>query len=215
MVRKIISRLLPKSLKTYLVQGEDTRVYIEWAARGFDAPSPSCIKQAVLIRNGIKGGAWIETGTYMGDTTEALASSDVLAASAVYTIEPEPILYEKAVGRFEGRTNIRVINGLSEDVFPNLLPTLTGKINFWLDGHWSGGATHKGAIDCPVRAELLHIENNMGRYEEVVVCVDDIRLFDPELPGFADYPKVEYLIEWANRLNMKWHIEHDIFIAQK
>lgn len=180
-----------------------------WVERGYASPSPSWIKRSVLLRSGAKNATWVETGTFLGDTAALLAKE----AREVHTIEPEHSLFERAKERFRDEPRIHVIHGLSENIFPSLLPTLEGKVNFWLDGHYSGGITHKGPTDCPVRDELANIEKNLPRFESVVVLIDDIRCFDPSNPQFADYPGVDYLVDWAKRNNLRWHIEHDIFIA--
>lgn len=182
----------------------------EWAARDYESPSPSWIKRSVLLRLGAKNAIWVETGTFEGDTAALLAPE----SKAVYTIEPEHTLFERAEARFSDDKRVQVIHGLSENVFPSLLPTLTGKVNFWLDGHYSGGITHQGPTDCPVREELANIEKNLSRFESVVVLIDDIRCFDPTIPLYADYPSRDYLVDWARRNDLSWHIEHDIFVAK-
>lgn len=181
----------------------------EWTQRRYEAPSPANIKRSVLMRLGHPGGTWIETGTFMGDTTALLANG----SNAVYTIEPERTLYENAARRFANSPKVRVLHGLSEDVFPTLLPTLKGSVNFWLDGHYSGGITHQGPTDCPVREELQNIQSNLKFYEKVAILIDDMRCFDPSIPEYADYPSLDYLVDWARMNNLTWHIEHDIFAA--
>ncbi|MBI5890614.1 MAG: hypothetical protein HZB47_08045 [Nitrosomonadales bacterium] len=182
----------------------------EWVARGYEAPSPSWIKRSVLLRLGQEEATWIETGTFQGDTTALLAAT----SRAVYTIEPERTLFELAEARFRGDERVHVIHGLSETAFPSLLPTLSGKVNFWLDGHYSGGITHQGPTDCPVRDELASIERNLAHFDSVVVLIDDIRCFDPSNPLYADYPSIDYLVDWARRNGLRWHVEHDIFVAE-
>jgi hypothetical protein len=182
----------------------------EWVARDYEAPSPSWIKRSVLLRLGIKDAIWVETGTFEGDTTAILFPT----AKMVYTMEPERKLFERAEARFHGNNRVRVMHGLSEEIFPKLLPTLTGKVNFWLDGHYSGGITHQGPTDCPVREELVNIEKNLSCFDSIVVMVDDVRCFDPTIPLYKDYPSRDYLVDWARRNKLAWHIEHDIFVAR-
>jgi hypothetical protein len=50
----------------------------------------------------------------------------------------------------------------------------------------------------------------MGR---VVVMIDDIRCFDPDVD--AAYPSLDYLVDWARSHGFSWHIEHDIFVAKR
>jgi hypothetical protein len=183
---------------------------LQWALRGYAAPSPSEIKRAVLLRQSTPQSVWVETGTFMGDTAALLAQH----CKQVYTIEPEPGLFVQAQARFSGQPKVNVIEGLSEAVFPRLLPTLSGQVNFWLDGHYSGGITHQGPTDCPVREELRHIQENRRHFERLTVMIDDVRCFDPSVREYADYPPLDELVDWARANRLRWHIEHDIFVAR-
>lgn len=182
----------------------------EWAARGYSAPAPHFIKQLCLLRNGFPNAIWVESGTYLGQTTEILSKY----GSFVYSIEPEPELYENARSHFENYANVQIIRGLSEEVFPILLPTLIGDCNFWLDGHYSGGITHKGPQDTPILDELDCITKNIGNFKNLCVLIDDVRCFNPEIPEYSAYPALSELVVWALRNNLSWHIEHDIFVAK-
>ena len=184
--------------------------YKEWADRQFAAPSPHFVKQEVLLRNGLRDATWVETGTYLGDTTSVLSK----VARTVYSIEPEPALFSKAEQKFRNSSNVKIIPGLSEEVFPKLLPTLSGDICFWLDGHFSGGTTFKGPQETPILDELDAIAQNMAKMGKVVVLVDDIRLFGSTDPEFSAYPSIDFLVDWARKHDLSWHIEHDIFIAR-
>jgi hypothetical protein len=185
-------------------------VYRDWADREFAAPSPHFVKQAVLLRNGLRDATWVETGTLMGDTTSVLCK----VAKMVYSIEPEPALFSQAEERFSNTSNIKIIKGLSEDVFPKLLPTISGNICFWLDGHYSEGITFQGPKDTPILDELAAIGQNMGQMGKIVVMVDDVRCFDPNNPEYSTYPALDVLVDWARKHSLTWHIEHDIFIAK-
>jgi hypothetical protein len=104
------------------------------------------IREDVLTRNGWPNATWVETGTYLGDTTEFLSHT----ARMVYSIEPGVKLYVDACDRFAHRANVKVLYGLSEDVLPALLPGLTGDVCFWLDGHYTDESTHRGPQDTPI-----------------------------------------------------------------
>jgi hypothetical protein len=185
-------------------------VYKDWADREFAAPSPQFIKQKVLLRNGLRDATWVETGTFMGDTTSVLSK----VAKMVYSIEPEPTLCSKAEQKFRNTSNVKIIKGLSEDVLPKLLPTISGNICFWLDGHYSAGITFRGPQDTPVIDELRAIGENITKLDKIVVMVDDVRCFDPGNPEFSAYPPVDFLVDWARKYSLTWHIEHDVFIAK-
>ena len=184
--------------------------FVAWGKRAYAAPSPHFIKQTVLLRNALPNATWIETGTYLGQTTKELSKNGVF----VYSIEPEPTLYSNAAAYFKSYPNVEILNGLSEEVFPSLLPKLSGDINFWLDGHYSAGITHKGPQDTPILDELAHISKNLNHFGKVCIMIDDIRCFNPELDEYSSYPTLNVLVEWANQNSLSWNIEHDIFIAK-
>jgi hypothetical protein len=149
----------------------------------------------------------------MGATTAFLSKH----ASSVHSIEVDPGLARRAADRFRGNSKIRIYQGDSGQLLPEILNGLSsGYVNFWLDGHYSGAATGKGTADTPIVAELKAIENSLKRSTgslKYVVCVDDIRCFDPAKPEYAGYPPLDYLVDWARNNGAKWNIEHDIFVA--
>lgn len=183
---------------------------LQWSKRRYAAPSPHFIKQACLLRNGFQAATWVETGTFLGQTTQLLARH----AAYVYSIEPEPNLFARAEKIFSDKKNVKILKGASEDIFPELLPTLTGDVNFWLDGHYSAGITFKGSQDTPILDELACISRNINRFSRVCVLVDDIRCFNPHVPEYAAYPSLDALVAWASAHKLNWHIEHDIFVAR-
>lgn len=133
----------------------------------------------------------------------------------VYSIEPEPTLFQNAQIYFNDQSSVEIINGLSENVFPTLLPKISGSVNFWLDGHYSSGTTHKGPQETPIVDELRCITENMGRFDHICVLIDDIRCFNPKNPSYSTYPSLDFIVDWANNNALDWHIEHDIFIAKR
>lgn len=186
------------------------RSYLGWAEKQFGAPSPDFIKRACLIRNSYQDATWVETGTYMGRTTEVLAGH----GSKVYSIEPEPTLFANAKKYLRNFEHVELINGTSEKIFPSLLPKIHGSVNFWLDGHYSAGLTFKGPQDTPILDELKHIAENMSHFKNMCVLVDDVRCFNPQLPEYSTYPTLDVLVDWARQHKLFWHIEHDIFVAR-
>jgi hypothetical protein len=192
-------------------QKRQAKEIAQWRARGFAAPSPAFVKREVLARHNLPDATWVETGTFQGDTTAFLATR----AKKVISIEPEPKLYAAAKQRFEGQPKVEIRNGLSEAVLPEVLPTLSGNVCFWLDGHYSAGFTHKGPVDTPIVDELNHIGRALQSWAGVAVLVDDVRCFEPTDPEFRDYPARSHLSRWADQHGLTWTIEHDIFIAKK
>ena len=132
----------------------------------------------------------------------------------MFTIEPDPELAARAHKRFSHMPTVTVIEGASEDVLPDLLPRIVGPVAFWLDGHFSGGVTHRGNTDTPILAELTTIEQHLPTLQPVTVIVDDMRCFDPSHSPYAAYPSRDALVAWATRNKLAWHVEHDMFVAR-
>lgn len=182
----------------------------QWAKDEYCAPSPHFIKQACVLRNGKRGAQWVETGTFLGETTELLAEH----GSHVTSLEPAKSLFDRASEKFKGYAKVTLLNAASEDAFPGLLAGLSGDVNFWLDGHYSAGDTFQGEKDTPIIEELNCIERHIGNFGKLAVLVDDVRCFNPHLAEYSQYPSLNFLVDWANKNNLNWHIEHDIFIAR-
>jgi hypothetical protein len=206
-IKKFLSNIFLYRLRTLL---REYKSYKNWEKINFQAPSPHYIKQACLIRNGFPGATWIETGTYLGQTTQVLSKIGL----KVFSIEPEATLFANAYNYFKKFSNVEILNGTSEQIFPNLLPKIKGDVNFWLDGHYSAGITFKGTQDTPILEELKHIADNLNHFKKVCVLIDDVRCFNPKILEYSTYPSVNILVAWANNNNLDWHIEHDIFVAK-
>lgn len=186
------------------------RAFRKWRQRDYSVPTPNAIKRAVLRRNGIPGSTWVETGTFTGGTTRYLAG----LGSRVITVEPEPTLYANATANLADLPHVTVVHGAAEHVFPELLPTVSGDVSFWLDGHYSAGSTYKGEKDCPTEDELREIARNLPRFGKVAILIDDLRCFLPQETDYPDYPSIDFLVDWAREHDFFWHVEHDIFIAR-
>jgi len=206
-MKQLLKKIMPEKFVEFI---QTQRGISNWKKRGYLESSPQLVKQSVFLKYGLDDAVWVETGTFLGTTTKYLSEF----FPHVYSIEPEPKLYSSACKRFEGK-NVTLFNDVSENVFPSLLPTLSGNINFWLDGHYSAGITFKGEKDCPVEDELSAIELNFSNFDKLTILIDDVRCFLPVNDTYAEYPSVDYLVDWARRMNLQWRIEHDIFIMQK
>jgi hypothetical protein len=190
----------------------------EWGKRGFEAPSPYWMKRGFLAHQALPA-PWVETGTYMGDTTQWLAKR----FSYVVSLEPDEMLFKKASIRLGNRENIRLLNETSEEGLAHAIDLLDSTaVNFWLDGHFSSGSTYQGTQDTPIHYELHTISEflNSKRLTEVAVFIDDVRLFvtqHRERPGDTSregYPSLYSLCSWAENQGLVWTIEHDIFMAR-
>ena len=179
----------------------------QWRRSNFSSPSPQHVKIKVLKSNSLPNSTWIETGTYLGDTTSKLAK----IAIRVITIEPQTELSLFTSKRLKRKKNVEVINVTSESSIVKVLEGVSGPTCFWLDGHYSGDVTFQGSAISPISAELSAISNYLTK-NQVVVFVDDFRLFVDSLA--TGYPDHLTLIKWAEENSLTWTVEHDIFIAK-
>jgi hypothetical protein len=124
-------------------------------------------------------GAFVETGTFRGDTTAFAAR----LFPEVATIEVDPACHAAASERLQG-TGARVILGDSRVELPKLVAGLEGPALFWLDGH-AGGGFHGEHDDCPLLDELAAIAASPFEH---FILVDDARAFlaPPPPPFDAD-----------------------------
>ena len=198
--------LFLKSLKRRLNPG-----FIPWMRRGFASPSLQKVKMRVLERRGIPNTNWIETGTYLGDTSRVLSK----LGTKVLTIEPQGELFLNAKRKLSKLNNIEFLHGTSEECLDVAILKLSGEVNFWLDGHFSGDVTFKGATLSPIQFELETIEKHLTRFNRTTIFIDDIRVFPVRENSDSDYPTVGWLIDWALRNGFDYTIEHDIFIMNQ
>lgn len=204
-IKNIIYKFIPNcALNEYRFKRE----MCAWKRRNFSAPSPAKIKRAILLREELPNTTWVETGTYLGETTALLGKK----SQHVHTIEVEPNLAKRAKNLFSNNPKITVWEGDSAEVFPKILPQLSGNINLWLDGHYSGGITGTGEKETPIIAELETLTAFIKSKDQIhcKILVDDVRCFGED----PAYPELNFLCEWAKLNKAKWHIEHDIFIAE-
>lgn len=183
-----------------------------WISEGFVSPSPTLVKQNVLRRWGGEE-TWVETGTYLGQTTAFLAQF----GSEVVSIEPSLMHFENAQNRFRNIGNIKLVFGYSEEQLEKIMLTFikndVSDVSFWLDGHYSGGTTVQGNKETPIREELSVISRYKTQLKSVSVMIDDVRNFNPSLIQFMNYPKLSELVQWADQNDLFWTIDHDIFVA--
>lgn len=185
--------------------------FLRWLLNGFKTPTPMIVKRRLIKREHIPQSSWIETGTFKGSTTKFLGKF----AQEVYSIEPSEKLYKIAKKNTCANHRIKLIFGTSERQLDTTVKKIKTKhLCFWLDGHYSSGMTYKGKKDTPIMHELSVIKKNIVNYEQILVLIDDIRLFGTKNFNHKHYPSKEFLIKWANDLKLSWKIEHDIFIAK-
>ncbi len=199
-------RFLFKILKRKLFTFET----LKWFLRGFNSPAPQWVKVKFLKSQMVTSGDWIESGTYLGDTTSSLSR----LSGTIVTIEPDESLFAFANWRHRKKKNVIHLFGTSEDQLSVSFSHVGTRLNIWLDGHFSGDITFLGKEETPLRYELNVIENSILKFEELVVFVDDVRSCFHSSNSGHSYPPLKFLIDWATRNNGSWLIDQDIFVAK-
>ena len=163
-----------------------------------------------------KTDCFIETGTYLGNTTDAMRP----LFSRVVSIELSEELHAAAQKRFAGDSVVSLIRGDSAERIVDAL-ALGGESRplIWLDAHWSGGNTAKAGRNTPILAEIHRIKE-AGR-SDAMILVDDISFFWKVNPGFnvhdsiSGYPEISMLMDELMALNptFKIFVNCDIMVA--
>lgn len=182
----------------------------QWRTLGWTSPPPFFVRRAMLLAEAESMGAevFVETGTFLGDTTWAFRKR----FRRIHTIEVEPSLAALARQRFAKQTHIEVIEGDSSQVLEELCDRIDRPCLFYLDGHYSGGITGMGEVECPILAEIDAIfERTRAPFR---IVIDDARLFgsDPAYPALSDLR--EHLLRREPSLEIR--VENDaILLAGK
>jgi hypothetical protein len=129
----------------------------------------------------------VETGTYRGVTTRALAA----VFPSVVTIELSTRLYDAAADSLADLPNVALLRGSSTDHLREIVDPDTPTLYF-LDGHWSGGVTAGSEQPCPVLEELAAI--GFGHSDDCLV-IDDARMFTSSPPPPHDASRWPTLVE--------------------
>lgn len=120
---------------------------------------------------------FVETGTYEGRAAVWAAEH----FQKVYTIEFSETFYRETFEKNKHLENIEFIFGDSRNRLEKVVAELNQPALFWLDAHWSGGATYGENDQCPLLEELKIISQSTF---DNFIFIDDARLFTspPQTP---------------------------------
>lgn len=180
------------------------REFRHWERTGRKGPAPHLVKQAVVREYALKYGltTLIETGTYRGAMVSAMKNH----FNRIISIELDPTLAGLASRRFSNSKHVTIVQGDSSEILPAVLVDVDAPSLFWLDGHYSGGITARGALQTPVVKELETILDQFKPND--VILIDDARHFT----GQNDYPTVEDVERVVHQRHSEYKVEvkHDI-----
>jgi len=205
-LKQVIKKTLPDDV---LKLRRDLEARRTWEKQGRPSPPPHIVKEE-LIREYAKTfntNILIETGTYLGDMVHAVKKS----FSRIISFELDHSLATQAQNRFANDNHIQIVEGDSGKLLGDYLSTIDEPCLFWLDGHYSGGITAKGALETPIKNELIAILSHP--IDGHVILIDDARCFT----GENDYPTLEELQNFVaqHKPNHKFSVEHDIIRIHK
>jgi hypothetical protein len=171
---------------------------VRWWIAGCPVPPPGAVKRTIvrLYARHFELRRFVETGTYLGATVRAMRPH----MDHIWSIELDETLAERAQRMFSRDPGIDILQGDSGERLAEVLSVLDGPCLFWLDSHWSGGMTARGAEESPVLHELGHIFNHA--VDGHVVLIDDARCFT----GSGGYPMIDELREFVASRQPDWTV---------
>lgn len=114
---------------------------------------------------------FIETGTADGDGVATALSAGF---DEIYSIELNPVLFEKCKERFKDNKNVYLICGSSEEELPQILENINNPFVLWLDAHWSGGDYIGEMMDVYLPKELSSIKKYSEKFNDSAIMIDDM-----------------------------------------
>src|ERR1041385_8976942 len=202
-IKQVIKRTLPGDV---IKLRRDLEARRAWEKQGRPSPPPHIIKEE-LIRDYARRfntQILIETGTYLGDMVHAMKKS----FSRIISFELDHTLAAQAQNRFANDNHIEIVQDDSGKLLGDYLAAINEPCLFWLDGHYSGGITAKGALETDRKNELTAIVSHaVGGH---VILIDDARCFT----GENDYPTLEELKSFI-KPSHKFCVEHDVIRIHK
>ena len=145
------------------------------------------------LAGALPAAVFLETGTFRGETAEALRGE----FSHIYTVELSEELARSAQERLGPYRNITVFQGGAEDVVARISELHRHEgVLFWLDAHWcSADSTAGEASQCPLLDEIRAIE---WLNDSSAILIDDARLFLSAPPApheISQWPRFQEVVD--------------------
>ena len=175
--------------------------YPLWRLQGRPAPDNHVYKKRRIKRlaREHRCDTFVETGTFYGQMVNFARG----VFSKVISVEIYPPFHRENAAQFAHDPDVHILLGDSGRNLPEAISMASGRILFWLDGHYSGSGTGIGEKVSPIIEELRLIAK-AGRKDHCVV-IDDRRLFI----GSDGYPTLDETIAELKAINPDYAIEVD------
>jgi hypothetical protein len=177
--------------------------YWYWKLRLHPVRSPHLVKQRTVREYGAKYDLriLIETGTYYGEMVAAMRND----FEQIYSIEYDPGLAREATRKFELDSRVRILEGDSARVLPELLKSIAEPALFWLDaGYWGWEKLGRDPQRLSVEVESILAHAVKGH----VILMDDARCLNGQNGALT-------LTEFQSRVGARFsghafEVKHDI-----
>jgi len=178
-----------------------TIMYPLWKLQGRPAPDNHVYKKRRIKRLAQEHhcDTFIETGTFYGQMVNFARS----VFRKVISVEIYPPFHRDNAAQFARDPDVHILLGDSGKNLPEAITLASGRILFWLDGHYSGAGTGIGEKVSPIIEELRLIAK-AGRKDDCIV-IDDKRLFT----GSDGYPTLDEAIVELKAINPAYVISID------
>lgn len=130
---------------------------------------PNLTNHFYSLTNKQKTNHYIETGAYLGNGISCVLNN----YNNIHSIELAQKWYDYNVEKFKNNSNVKLYNGDSKKILPELLNTINEPVTIFLDAHYSGGTTAFGEEETPLLFELNILKNR--NYDDIII-IDDCRL---------------------------------------
>jgi hypothetical protein len=172
--------------------------YPLWKLQGRPAPDNHVYKKRRIKRLAQEHhcDTFIETGTFYGQMVNFARS----VFRKVISVEIYPPFHRDNAAQFARDPDVHILLGDSGKNLPEAITLASGRILFWLDGHYSGAGTGIGEKVSPIIEELRLIAK-AGRKDDCIV-IDDKRLFT----GSDGHPTLDEAIVELKAINRAYAI---------
>jgi len=97
---------------------------------------------------------------------------------------------------------------------PNIIKMKTLMSFATPSGNWVETGTYLGGTCNPISEELFLVAKHKQKFTDLVIFIDDVRLFPRNEEEETGYPKFQFLIDWCRDNAFEWQIQNDILIAK-
>lgn len=156
---------------------------------------------------------FVETGSYDGG---GIALAVDAGFQEIHSIELAERYYKECMDRFAKHPNIHLWLGDSGKMLTQVIEKIDEPITFWLDAHWSDGATARGDSNTPILKELEAIQRHPVKTHTILI--DDVRQFGK---WEHDFIPLQAILQKLYEINPNYVITYedgfrpkDILVAQ-